>query len=63
MPVSIDSVICPYCKTPHSKSVIQGTSGLINHNGTERSVTCRRCGKDFTCVMTVTIKFKTIKEE
>jgi hypothetical protein len=34
---------------------------LINHVGSERSITCDKCGKDFHCVYEVTIKYKTSK--
>lgn len=61
MAVSESDIICPYCKCEHSRFFIMGTTGLINHNGTTRTMACRKCGKDFECEMIVKIKFKTSK--
>jgi hypothetical protein len=46
--VSKEAVICPYF-------------GLINVSGNEQTVWCIDCGKEFTCVKIVEVKFKTIK--
>lgn len=59
--ISKDYVICPYCKKENSKNKAIGTSGLINYVGSERSVTCNKCGKEFRCVYEVSIKYKTSK--
>lgn len=61
MKVSAQRVICPYCKSSGSKSVVLGTSGLINYNGNTTQVTCGRCKKEFLCIVDVSIKFKTQK--
>lgn len=62
MPVSAESVICPYCKAKQSKSLALGDTGLINYRGSERTLSCRKCAKDFKCEISVTIKFKTTKD-
>lgn len=59
--VSEDAVLCPYCGRRHNKSVVMGTSGLINISGNESTVKCVGCDREFTCVKLVRIKFKTMK--
>jgi hypothetical protein len=59
--ISKDYVICPFCKRKHSKNKATGTSGLINHIGSECSIICDKCGKEFRCVYEVQIKYKTSK--
>lgn len=61
MVISKESVICPYCKKEHGKNKAIGTSGLINFCGSEITITCDKCGKDFRCNYEVTIKYKTSK--
>lgn len=61
MAVSTESIICPNCGTKHSKHEILGSSGLINTNGSERTMECRNCKREFQCIVDVTIKFKTRK--
>lgn len=59
--VSDEYVICPFCKQKNSRFKALGKSGLINHIGSECTVTCDKCGKDFQCVYEVKIKYKTSK--
>lgn len=59
--ISNEFIICPYCKTEHLKNVVLGASGLVNVSGTIRDVTCRKCGKDFSCEVDVKIVYKTRK--
>lgn len=59
--ISKEYVICPFCKKVHSKNKAIGISGLINYAGSECSITCEKCGKDFRCVYEVQIKYKTSK--
>lgn len=59
--ISKEYIICPYCKSNHSKGIVIGQSGIINIFGTERSITCRNCNKDFTCEVEVKITYKTRK--
>ena len=59
--VSNEFVICPYCKYANLKNVVLGSSGLINVSGTERTVGCRKCGKEFSCEVQVNIRYKTRK--
>lgn len=54
-------IVCPFCKNKHSKNKAIGTSGLINYNGSELTIECNKCGKDFKCIYEVQIKFKTNK--
>lgn len=61
MPVSTESIVCPYCGAKQSKHEILGNSGLINISGNERTMECRKCKQEFRCVMEVTIKFRTRK--
>lgn len=61
MAVSNEKVICPYCKKEHSKNKVIGTSGLINYCGSEMTIACEKCGKDFICNYIVSIKYKTTK--
>lgn len=58
---SNEYVICPYCKSKHNKGEVIGQSGIINIFGTEKGVTCRKCGKDFTCEVGVKITYRTRK--
>ena len=58
---SKDGVICPHCKKTHNKHKVIGTTGLINCFGSEFSMTCDRCGKDFFGKYEVIIKYKTRK--
>ena len=59
--ISKDSIICPYCKKEHTKSLVLGTSGVINIFGTERELECTKCGKSFRCEVEVKITYKTKK--
>ena len=59
--VSKDNVLCPYCGNKHNKCIVLNGSGLINISGNESTVKCNGCGKTFTCIKIVEIKFKTIK--
>lgn len=61
MAISKEKVICPYCKKEHGRNKAIGTSGLINYCGSEITIVCDKCGKDFTCNYEVTIKYKTTK--
>lgn len=58
---SNEYVICPYCKSKHGKGVVIGQSGIINIFGTEKGVTCRKCGKSFSCEVEVKIIYRTRK--
>lgn len=60
--ISKDYVICPYCKNPHSKNKVLGTTGLINCSGGEHDIVCEKCGKWFHCAFEVQIKYRTSKE-
>ena len=59
--VSKDEIVCPYCKKGHSKYRVIGSSGLVNCFGSEFSMTCDRCGKDFYGEYVVDIRYKTRK--
>ena len=59
--ISKEFVICPFCKKTHNKHKAIGTSGLINYAGSERGITCEKCGKEFVCVYEVEIRYKTSK--
>ena len=58
---SNEYVICPYCKSNNCKSDVIGQSGIINIYGTEKGITCKKCGKDFSCEVEVKITYKTRK--
>lgn len=60
--VSKDYVICPYCKKKHSKTKAIGTSGVVCFNGSELTVECDKCGKDFYVEYEVSYTFRTRKE-
>ena len=60
--ISNEYIICPYCKSKHSKGVAIGQSGVINIFGTEREITCRNCDKSFVCKVDVKIAYKTRKK-
>lgn len=62
MAVSKESVICPYCKHEHSKNKAIGTSGIVNYYGSELTVTCDICKKNFHVEYEVQFKFRTSKE-
>lgn len=59
--VSEEYVVCPHCKANHNKHDVVGNSGLINYFGSEFSMTCKKCGKDFYGEYIVKIKYKTRK--
>ena len=61
MASSTEYIICPYCKSKSLTNQILGTSGVINTGGTERSVNCKKCGKDFICEVAIKLTFKTRK--
>ena len=63
MPVSMESVICPYCKRKTSGSIIYGRSGLINCSGYQKDMNCDYCGKEFQCTVDVKVKYKTKKRD
>ena len=60
--VSKDSVICPFCKYEHGRTIALGKSGLVCYNGEEnKTITCNSCGKDFYCDIELSYKFRTRK--
>lgn len=59
--VSEECVICPHCKAERSRNDAIGISGLINYCGSEFSLKCKKCGKDFYGEYTVKIKYRTRK--
>lgn len=61
MATSKESIICPHCGKQHNKHIAIGTTGLINMFGSEFSMTCNRCEKDFYGRFEVEIKYKTRK--
>lgn len=61
MAIDNDCIICPYCGAEHNKHLLMGNSGLVNYCGSEKYMSCRKCGKSFDCKMEVIIRYKTRK--
>jgi|GEM_PF-3478960 len=61
MAKSKDFIICPHCKREHGKSIVLGSSGLINIFGTTAQLECIQCGKEFDVKVNVGITFTTKK--
>lgn len=60
--VDHEYIICPHCRHKHNKRKVIGTSGLINQSGYyDKSICCKKCGKDFYYDVEVILKIKTRK--